>query len=543
MTDTRRRLFWIRRARRDALAVGLALLLLGLGWLLRAPLHRLPLERDEGAYALIAQRWLAGDVLYRDLFDHKPPLVFLAFVPALALPGDPVVAVRTVATLVLLATGVALLGLGWLVYGRAAGLAALALLLAYGSSLRFQGLAFNSEAVLVLPATLGALLVALALRAESPALLGAAGVGVGLAVCAKPVGALLLPALLLAALLLPRRRLLGVLLALSGALLPGLAFGLLLWRQGALADARLALVDYNRLYAAESLGFGWDPAWLWRIQAPMMVLALPAGAGLLAALRLVRAPRWRAAAQPALALWGLALLAGALLSLRAYPHYYQAAVPMFCLWAGAGLAALRRTHLGSAAAPLLLAALLTPPLHEVWPLRAQTPAQQTAALYGEDGALFFAAAGDVAAYAAARVPPAQPIFVWAAEPQIYYLARRRPASRFVYDYPVDRLPGAREELLDRLRRDPPPLIVTYQGVRPIGSHPFLDDHGYRLRATIGGFDLFERSFSKSAWNGSQAFAPLRRCDFAFWSGGLCDALQSQPLERRRVFPSSPSRTS
>ncbi|HEU4324784.1 MAG TPA: glycosyltransferase family 39 protein [Roseiflexaceae bacterium] len=480
----------------NALTVGLALLLLGLGWLLRAPLHWLPLERDEGAYALIAQRWLAGDALYRDLFDHKPPLVYLAFGLALALPADSVAAVRTVATLTLLATGATLLALGWRLYGRVAGLAALALLLAYGSSLRFQGLTFNSEAVLVLPATLGALLAVLALRAGSPALLGAAGFAVGLAICAKPVGVALLPPLLLAALLLPHRRRLGALLGLVGALLPGLAFALLLWRQGALVAARQALLDYNRLYVAESVALGWDPAWLWRIQAPMLLLALPAGAGLLVALRQTQAPRWRVVAQPVLALWGLALLASALLSLRAYPHYYLAAVPMLCLWAGAGLAALHRAarplRLGVVAAPLLLAALLAPPLREVWPLRAQTPAQQAAALYGRDGALFFAAAGDAAAYAAARVPPEQPIFVWAAEPQIYYLARRRPASRFVYDYPVDRLPGAREELLARLRHDPPPLIITYHGVRPLGSHPFLDDYGYSLRATIGGFDLFER---------------------------------------------------
>ncbi|GAB4208820.1 MAG: hypothetical protein OHK0022_38910 [Roseiflexaceae bacterium] len=488
MTDTSRPWFWGR----DALAVALALLLLALGWLLRAPLHGMPLERDEGAYVLIAQRWQAGDVLYRDLFDHKPPLVYLAYSPALALPGDPVVAVRLVATLVLLATGTALLALALLLYGRAAGLAALALLLAYGSSLRFQGLTFNSEAVLALPATLAALLAVLALRAASPGLLGLAGVGVGLAICAKPVGLALLPPLLLTALLLPRCRLRAALLGLAGALLPGLAFALLFWQQGALPAARQALLEYNQLYAAESLGFGWDPAWLWRIQAPMLALALPAGAGILVALRQIRTPHWRAAAQPLVALWGLALLAGALLSLRAYPHYYLAAVPLLCLWAGAGFAALRRLRLGRLAAPLLLAALLVPPLREVWPLRAQTPAQQIAALYGKDGELFFAPAADVAATIAARVPPEQPIFVWAAEPQIYYLARRRPTVRFVYDYPVDRLPGARDELLARLRSDPPPLIVTYHTVRPIGSQPFLDDYGYRLRATIGGFDLFER---------------------------------------------------
>jgi hypothetical protein len=54
-----------------------ALVLAALAWWLRAPLHALPLERDEGAYAIIATRMMAGDVLYRELFDHKPTLVTL----------------------------------------------------------------------------------------------------------------------------------------------------------------------------------------------------------------------------------------------------------------------------------------------------------------------------------------------------------------------------------------------------------------------------------------------------------------------------------
>lgn len=516
-----------------------ALLLAVLAWWLRAPLHRLPLERDEGAYAIIATRLLAGDILYRELFDHKPPLVHLVYTLAAGAPVDPVLAVRVLATLYLLATGAALLSLAWRLYGRLAALVALALLLAYGSSWRFQGLSFNSEAVLSLPATLGCLwAVDALLRGRALPLLWA-GVGVGLAALAKPVGLALLGPLLLTALLARwpwRRTLAGLALALLGLALPLAFFALALWLQDAVGAANEALLIYNRLYAAESLAQGWTLARLWPIWAPMLTLGLPALLGLLlvtwtgpvsldvhasaphptaikkdfqgehgspnpACRAFFMSAAWRAAHAVA-ALWGLALLATALLSLRPYPHYYLAAVPFLSLWAGAGLAwlagwlarALKRPWLRPIIACLAAMALVAPVLSELAPLRRLEPTAQISTLYSWDGTHFFAPAAELAAYVAARVPPEQAIFVWAAEPQIYYLSGRRPAARFVYDYPVDRLPGARDELLAVLRRDPPALIITYYEVRPLGFYPFADEMGYHLSTRIGGFDVFERNW-------------------------------------------------
>ncbi|PDW04218.1 ArnT family glycosyltransferase [Candidatus Viridilinea mediisalina] len=536
-----------------------ALLLVGFTWWLRAPLHALPLERDEGAYAIIAARLLAGDVLYRDLFDHKPPLVHLVYMGAVALPGDPVVAVRQWATGYLMVSGGLLFALAWRLYGRLAALASLALCLSYASSWRFQGLTFNSEAVLMLPATLGCLLAVEALLRQRPGWLFGAGVAVGLATLAKPIGLALLVPLLLAPLLARwtwQRILLGVSLAALGLLAPLLAFMLIIWMQGALGAAYEALWVYNRLYAAESLAQGWNWAQLWRIWQPMLTLGLPALLGWLwislgMALYLRRssarkptmdsapeseavsssksrqgrkarssglakaehiptggqaAPQPRSmpigwlAAHSLVSLWGLALLATAFLSLRPYPHYYLAAMPIFSLWAGAGLAwwaqglaqRMGQTWIAALLASLITGALIAPVPNEIAELRQMEPNDQISQLYEWDGAYFFAYAREVAAYVANNVPPDQPIFVWAAEPQIYYLAQRRPSSRFVYDYPVDRLPSAREELLASLRQHAPPLIITYHNVRPIGVHPFFEEQGYQLTATIGGFDLFER---------------------------------------------------
>ncbi|NTW02948.1 MAG: glycosyltransferase family 39 protein, partial [Oscillochloris sp.] len=180
----------------------LALLVLAaFTWWLRAPLHAMPLDRDEGAYAVIAERWLAGDALYRDLFDHKPPLVYMVFSIAVLAPGDPVVAVRILATGYLLVIGASLYMLGLRLYGHRVAFVATALLLAYGSSRRFEGLIFNTEAILELPATLSCLFAVDALLEDRPLRLFWAGLCVGLAVLAKPIGLALLGPLLLVPLL------------------------------------------------------------------------------------------------------------------------------------------------------------------------------------------------------------------------------------------------------------------------------------------------------------------------------------------------------
>ncbi|RRR74188.1 MAG: hypothetical protein EI684_07570, partial [Candidatus Viridilinea halotolerans] len=492
----------------NRVAMLVVLLLLAATWWLRAPLHALPLERDEGAYATIAARLLAGDRLYQDLFDHKPPLVHLVYTLAAAAPGDPVVAVRILATLYLMATAMLLLALAWCLYGRRAALASLALLLAYASSWRFQGLTFNSEAVMLLPATLGCLLAVVALLRQRPWLLLGAGVAVGLAVLAKPIGLALVVPLLLAP-ILARWRWQSSLLALSlgagGVAMPLALFALLIWAQGSIGAANEALLIYNRLYAAESVAQGWDLTQLWRIWQPMLTLAIPALLGwlwlslALVAQRNASPPGLRAAHSLA-TLWGWALLATAFLSLRPYPHYYLAALPLLSLWAGSGLAwlaqsvaqKLERSWFALLATSFAVLVMIAPVPNELASLRHMPPDEQISHLYAWDGAQYFAPARAVAAYVAANVPPDQPIFVWAAEPQIYYMAQRRPASRFVYDYPVDRLPGARDELLADLRRAPPPLIITYAQVRPIGFHPFFEEEGYVLTTTLGGFDLFER---------------------------------------------------
>jgi len=68
------------RALRRPFVSPYSLALLGvlvLPFLLAAPFLNEPFEKDEGTYATVARGLLDGQLPYRDLFDHKPPLVYV----------------------------------------------------------------------------------------------------------------------------------------------------------------------------------------------------------------------------------------------------------------------------------------------------------------------------------------------------------------------------------------------------------------------------------------------------------------------------------
>ena len=72
-----------------------------------APLFRIQWDRDEAAYAVVAVGMRHGLVPYRDLFDHKPPLIFVTYWLAL-LPGVSPVMPRLLAATAFGATGLVL---------------------------------------------------------------------------------------------------------------------------------------------------------------------------------------------------------------------------------------------------------------------------------------------------------------------------------------------------------------------------------------------------------------------------------------------------
>lgn len=453
-------------SRRGEVAAALALGLLVVA--IRAPLLDLPLERDEGEYAYIAWRMGHGEVPYRDSFDQKPPGAFVAYRLALALPGDPVVAIRVVASVAAALGVVALYFVVAPLLGVPAAIFACLLLGFLGADPMIQGPMANTE-VFMLPALVAAaafFLRGLQRSKGAAAFFVVAGVFLGVATAFKQVAAV---NGLFFALLVPLvtgqedrwRRVLFVCgcLALGGALLwlPLFAwFGF----HGALSQALDAIVFHNLDYvvsipASRRLWLlVFNGGTLLASQGTAWLLALVGLAGLLA-----RKPRF-----PALFLggWVLANAVGVSASGYYFPHYFQQLLPMVAACAGAVLCdsplwrrVSTRWRAGLAGTFALVPLLIV--LVGFW---VMSPANASRRIYpGNDFGFMPVIAREIAAQSS----PEETVFVFGAEPELLFYSQRASATRYIHLFPLFGRYGdayARQrEVVDEIASAKPAVIV------------------------------------------------------------------------------------
>ena len=428
------------------------------------------LDRDEGVYATVAQAWAAGELPYRDVFDHKPPGVYAIYRAVFACFGESMVPVRIAFALL-----TALTGLAAALALRAARplssrteLAVVALTTVYlQASAATTGGTANAEVPMTLFVTVAAV-AALRHRGEPAARwLAVLGIASGVAALMKPV-CLAELALFAAFALTGRRRppvarrelAAGLAVYAAGVLVPVLAAVAYFAARGGLAAAMEAIVSYNIAYAGASPVTA--SVRLPYLAGEVAIGFAPLLAGI-AALAFALLRGCRSTAAWLFALWSLAAIAGVLSTGRPYLHYLHQLVVPLTLAAVTGVALLveaapastrRRRRLAAAAAGLLL---LVPSLRA-------TAAQMSAWAAASDWEV------EVGRLLAEDVPPGEPIFVWGASAQVYFYARRLPASRFVYKYPVmgeSRFAErARRELYDDVLAARPAAIVV---VRDDGS--------------------------------------------------------------------------
>jgi hypothetical protein len=447
----------------------------------RLPFLDLPLERDEGEYAYIAQRWLAGGfVPYRDAFDQKPPGVFAAYAAAFALAGESVCGIRVFHLAWMAATTLLVGGLGARVAGPLAGAFAAFAFAALGASPALLGATANTEMFLLLPMTAALWACLRARQGGGLGICAAAGALAGATVLFKQVAALFV--LFALGLVLWRRDVAGAPHAGPTRARVGLAFaaGVLL----ALAPAAIYFA------AARSLGAFLDAALLHNLAYSTSV---PLGQGLANLAR--ELARQAGSFAPAWLLAGLALttpraldrarrrwlggwlaVCGAALSVGLYfrEHYFVLALPPLCVLAGAGASGVLRRVAGGRAAPsfaaglALLAAIAAPPaLASPWAW-TETPVEISRRLYGRNP---FPESPEVARLVREVCPPGESVLVLGSEPQILFLAGRRSATRYIITYPLAggdaRASLRQKEAIDELRAAPPGCVVI---VRIPSSH-------------------------------------------------------------------------
>ncbi len=434
-----------------------AVILLGLS--LRAPIAGIFLERDEGGYAYVAQRWLKGEVPYQQSFDQKPPGVYAAYAVIERLSSGSPAAIHWGAQFYTLLTLCVVFLIGRRLFGSEAGFAAGALAAFMTVDHSLLGNSANCETFMLLPLA-GAFLAALiAKERDSWGWAMSSGACAGLSLLFKQV-ALTDAVFYLALLSLARDLRNKVIIAaafVAGAVAVCAPVAAYFAAKGAWKPFYDCVVGYNLSYAggiplSDYLRNFWTtfsrtlPGF-----GPIYVLAL---AGVI----------WQAGpAAPWVIGWLVFSFLGACPGGFFRPHYYQQAVPALALLAGSALSGLSQRWRLPRPVPYACAAavVLFGVLSGSWYYGRASDAAKCRRLYADNP---FPEAEGVARLIAERTTDQDDVFVFGSEPEILYYAGRKSATRYIYLYPIF-LPSPdaaarQQEVLAEVRSAKPKTIVT-----------------------------------------------------------------------------------
>ena len=444
----------------------------------RLRLLEIPLERDEGDYAYIAQLLLQGIPPYGEAYEMRMPGIFAAYALILAAFGHTPAAIHLGLLIVNAATSVVLFLLGRRLFDGATGAGAAVAFSALSLSPAVLGTSANTEHFVLLPALVGARVLIDARR--RPLFLLASGLAFGVAALMKQPGACF--ALFGASVLLAelwRARLLRSAAGWAalgwfgaGAVLPFAATAVALWWAGTFSEFWFWTIEYPLEYAG---AFGHAGAWLRLEQRLGGLFASAPGSWLLVGVGAVsllpRTPSPRQSA-PSERAWLLGFTLVSLLAiapgLRFRPQHFVLLLPALCLLAGRGVSAIGTwlarfgsTRLAGAAQLAVLALGLTLyARHERRFLLQMGPLEASRALYGLNP---FPESLEIARYLAEHTGPDDRIAVLGSEPQIYFYARRRSATPFLLTYELMRghehAKGMQQEMIRELEQAEPAYLV------------------------------------------------------------------------------------
>jgi len=505
----------------DRATVRLAVLLLVVSLCVRLPFLSVPLERDEGVRAVIAQGMLDGQLPYRDLYTNKPPGVLPIYALVFVTLGTSVEAIHLGLYLYSLAAVLGLFALGIdLTRSRTAAFVAALAFSVTSMSPRVYGTAANLEQFMALPIVLAALFLWRGLERSSLRYLVLSGACAGLAMLIKQAGIFTLLFLLGAVayeLLVLRRCTPSRAGAMTLAVLGGTAIVLgglllLLWAAGIVVPALRWMLHTTLPYVVDG-----------RLSVQQLLAVTESIVGEhpvvygLAALGLASALARPSRAHGIVLSWTVLAACSLFPGMRFIRHYYILMLLPVGLACGIGarklhdhLARLRTPARRAAACAVLAVLVLFFPLRAYLPYLAAPDADSMSRLNHPYS--FFPEARTAGEYIEAKTRPEDTILVAGNEPEIYHYAERRSATRhigFFYlfkGYPDDA--AMQREAYEEILRHEPAYIVRFYGSPSIevasGAGTFLIDELDRLAS--------ERYALDGIGACSKRFPTLRRCE-------------------------------
>jgi len=477
--------------RRFLVDAAIAVLAIALGAVLLSPFLSYPFGRDHGVFATAADILSRGGVPYLNIWDVKPPGIFYLYQASFSLFGRSMAAPRILDLIWTLATATAVYVLGRRLFRHWTAIAAAVFFLVrYVAGFGYWNSA-QPDGFASLPLSLAAMALLTAEHRRSLWVASLAGTLTGVAMLLKPTLGIFILMPVIAAMTNPQDSvgtrvgrasiyIIGCFLVIGGAVL-------LIWQAGALRDTNAILIQWNLAYShlRHPLAQASNPI----IQTSRFIFGLPRHylfpVGLLAiigAFDLLTRPN--SGRMRGLTLgWTLSMMASVWLQGKFYTYHWLPVLPPFALLAAQGLDAIKvglrqnfpqraARAIAISGASMLIALLGLAYWSSLqWPIRVLlkvTGPNAVVERFGRRGDFSLAADAAVASSIKGGTEPSDSIFVWGFEPLIYFLADRRPASRFIYNVPLV-TPWSpaewRSELLDDLQTKRPAYFIVTRNDR------------------------------------------------------------------------------
>ena len=466
---------------------------------LRLPLLNIPFERDEGEYAYIAWRMGYGELPYRDWVDQKPPAIFLVYRLAFTLPLPPIAAVHFVALLWSTASACALFFLARRFLNTIAAASAAVLFAILLADPMLDGASANTELFMLLPLILSqiAFFRVTSMQRPNALLMTLTGFLIGVAAAFKQVAIVNWPLLLA---MYPIFSVCSKKDFLRFAFWSGLgmtivwtAIATYFYLRGCMSDFVYHVFTHNLHYLSIE---PWLQRWRFFVRAlsilwPSLLFIWIAAAVSFLLPRPVGGWKWLSFVLG----WFLTSFVAVSLSGYFFPHYFQQLLPPLALMAVMGVD--RLCHVRWLLwVPLIFRRVVSAILLGILPSMVFYPflfkyswRQAIEIIYPHN---FFDLMPAVATRLAQKTRPDDKVYIFGAEPEVLFYAKRLSATRYIILFPLyGPYPDALQKqkaTTDEISRARPAaaLVATTGFIFPPNSNHYLTrwtqeylDHGYQ----------------------------------------------------------------